>query len=119
TRQLKLELVDDAGRKNQGLTTFKINVVPNRPVTLKPTFPARDLEASPLEELDVMATAWDDYGVKRYGVSYALAGQEAVEVVLGEEAAARQKHELRQQIRLEDLKASPDELLSYHWWAED
>jgi hypothetical protein len=119
TRKLTLDLVDEAGRKNVQPASFTINVTPNQPVALKPVFPARDLEASPLEEIEARATAWDDFGVARFGVSYALAGEEAVEVVLGEKAAARQKHELAHVVRLEELKAEPDELLSYYWWAED
>jgi hypothetical protein len=119
TRRLKLELIDDAGRKNVKPAQFTINVLPNQPVVLKPVFPARDLEVSALEELDVKATAWDDFGVKRFGLSYALSGQPPVDVVLGENAAARQKHDVSHVIRLEELNAQPDDLLSYHFWAED
>jgi hypothetical protein len=119
TRRLKLELIDEAGRKNVKTAQFTINVLPNQPVTLKPVFPARDLEVSALEEIDVKATAWDEFGVKRFGLSYALSGKEPVDVVLGENAAARQKHDLAHTIRLEDLRAEPDDLLSYHFWAED
>ena len=39
TRRLKLELVDDAGRKNVKPAQFTINVLPNQPVALKPVFP--------------------------------------------------------------------------------
>src|SRR5262249_28736922 len=119
TRRLKLELIDDAGRKNVKPASITINVLPNQPVAVKPVFPARDMEVSALEELEVKATAWDDLGVKRFGVSYGLSAQPPVEVVLGENAAARQKHELAHTIRLEELKAEPDDLLSYHFWAED
>lgn len=119
TRRLKLELIDDAGRKNVKPAQITINVLPNQPVALKPVYPARDMEVSALEELEVKATAWDDFGVKRFGVSYSLSAQPPVEVVLGENAAARQKHELAHAIRLEDLKAEPDDLLSYYFWAED
>ncbi|MDB5336387.1 MAG: hypothetical protein JWN70_2006 [Planctomycetaceae bacterium] len=119
TRRLKLELVDDAGRKNPEESVIVVQVVPNQPPTFKLAFPGRDLEVSPLEELDVKATAWDDYGVKRMGLNFALAGKPAMDVVLGENAAARQRHELANVIRFEDLKAEPDQLLAYHFWAED
>jgi hypothetical protein len=119
TRRLKLELLDDAGRKNVKPAQFTINVLPNQPVVLKPVFPARDLEVSALEEVDVKATAWDDFGLKRYGLSYSLSGQPPIDVVLGENAAPRQKHDLSHVIRLEELNAQPDDLLSYHFWAED
>lgn len=119
TRRLKLELVDEAGRRNNDNIVIVVQVVPNQPPTLKLVAPGRDLEVSPLEELDLKATAWDDFGVKRMGVSYGLAGQEPVDVVLGQDAAGRQKHELNNQVRFEELKAEPDQLLAYHFWAED
>lgn len=119
TRRLKLELTDEAGRKNVQQWELSLTVVPNQPPVLKPVFPARDLEVSALEELDLKATAWDDFGVKRMGLMFDIAGQEPVEIVLGENAAARERHNLAHVVRLEDLKAEPDQLLSYHFWAED
>jgi hypothetical protein len=119
SRKLTLQLVDDRGRKNKVAWTFTVNVVPNNPVALKPVFPAKDMEVSPLEEMDLAATAWDDFGVERYGISYSLAGGDAVELVLGEQAKAREKHALAHAVQLEKLKATPDDLLSYYWWAED
>ncbi|HEY2414250.1 MAG TPA: hypothetical protein VGI40_18545, partial [Pirellulaceae bacterium] len=119
TRRLKLELVDATGRKNVKPATFVINVLPNKPVVLKPIFPAKDIEVSALEEIEVKGTAFDDYSVKRYGIAYSLSGQQPVEVVLGQDAAGKQKHELAHTISLESLKAEADDLLSYHFWAED
>ena len=81
SRKLKLELTDEAGRKNVKAVTFTINVLPNQPASLKPTFPARDLEVSPLEELDVKATVYDDFGVERAGLTYSINGQPPVDVV--------------------------------------
>jgi hypothetical protein len=119
TRRLKLELIDDAGRKNTEQVLIVIQVVPNQPPTLKLVAPGRDLEVSPLEELDVKATAWDDYGVKRMGLSFGLAGESQTDLVLGENAAARQRHELANLISFETLHAQPDQLLAYYFWAED
>jgi hypothetical protein len=119
SQRLKLELIDEAGRKNVEQSEIAINVVPNKPPTLKLVQPVKDLEVSPLEELDLKATAWDDFGLKRMGISFAIAGQQAVDVILGENAAAKQKHEIANAIKFEELKAEPDQLLSYHFWAED
>ena len=119
SQRLKLELIDEAGRKNVEQSEISINVVPNKPPTLKLVQPAKDLEVSPLEELDLKATAWDDFGLKRMGLSFAIAGQPLVDVILGENAAAKQKHEIANAIKFEELKAEPDQLLSYHFWAED
>lgn len=119
TRRLKLELIDAEGRANADQVEIVIQVVPNQPPTLKLAFPGRDLEVSPLEELDVKATAWDDFGLQRVGIHFAIAGQPPTDVVLSEKGAPRQRHELVNTIRLEDLQAQPDQLLSYHLWAED
>jgi len=119
SHRLKLELIDEADRRNVEQADISINVVPNQPPTLKLVQPAKDLEVSPLEELDVKATAWDDFGVKRMGLSFALAGSSPIDVILGENAAAKQKHELANAIKFEELEAQPDQLLSYFFWAED
>ncbi|HVX12563.1 MAG TPA: hypothetical protein VHC22_15385 [Pirellulales bacterium] len=119
SRKLRLVLVDDRGRKNKNPIELAIHVLPNKPPDLKLAFPTHDVEVSPLEETDVKATAWDDFGLKRFGLTYALAGAEPVEVVLGEKAAAKERRELAHIIRLEELQAEPDQLLSYHFWAED
>ena len=119
SRRLKLELIDEAGRRNVEQADISLNVVQNQPPTLKLVQPAKDMEVSPLEELDIKATAWDDFGVKRMGVSFALAGKAAIDVVLGENAAAKQKHELSNAIKFEEIEAQPDQLLSYFFWAED
>lgn len=119
SQRLKLELVDEAGRGNLTKTELSIQVVPNQPPTIKPVFPARDYEVSSLEEMDLKATVWDDFGLPRFGMSYALAGKADVNIVLGENAAGKQKHNLAHKIAFEELQAQPDELLSYYFWAED
>ena len=119
SRRWKLELTDDKGRKNTQQVEFVLNILPNKPASIKPIFPARDLEVSPLEELEVSATAWDDFGVKRFGLSYSFALNEPVDVVLGENLAAKDKHERKMTLALESMSAQPDQLLSYYFWSED
>ncbi len=119
SRRWKLELTDDKGRKNTQQVEFVLNILANKPASIKPIFPARDLEVSPLEELEVSATAWDDYGVKRFGLSYSFALNEPVDVVLGENLAAKDKHERKMTLALESMSAQPDQLLSYYFWSED
>jgi hypothetical protein len=119
SRRFKLQLVDDAGRRNAQTAELAIHVVPNQAPVIKPVFPARDVEVSALEEIDLKFTAFDDFGLIRAGVTYALAGEPPVDVVLTENAAARTRHELAHTIRLEELHAEPDQLLAYHFWSED
>jgi hypothetical protein len=119
SRKLTLRLIDDAGRANVQSSEIKIQVVPNQPATVKPLFPARDIEASPLEEIDLKATVWDDFGIPRAGVTYSLAGRSPVEAVLVEQVAGKNRQEMAHSVPLENLQAEPDELVAYYFWAED
>jgi hypothetical protein len=119
SRKLTLRLIDDAGRANVQSSEIKIQVVPNQPASVKPLFPARDIEASPLEEIDLKATVWDDFGIPRAGVTYSLAGRPPVEAVLIEQVAGKNRHEMAHSVPLENLQAQPDELVAYYFWAED
>lgn len=119
SRRLKLELLDDRNRSQKKIEQFAIHVVPNQPPRVKPVFPAKDIEVSALQELDLKANISDDFGVERMGLSYSLAGQSPIEVVLGEKISAKGAKEIAHQVKLEELKAEPDQLLSYFWWVED
>jgi hypothetical protein len=81
------------------------------------SFPGHDVRVSPLEELTVEANVSDDVGLVGYGVSYGLAGKPAHDVSLG--GGNVRTATARLMIPLEELAAQPDDLLSYHFWAED
>ena len=63
SRRFKLQLVDRDGRGNRLPAEIVVNVTPNRPPKIKFERPARDVEVSPLEELQLKATVSDDFGV--------------------------------------------------------
>jgi hypothetical protein len=119
TGRWKLHLIDAEGRTNKAPAEFHVQVTENRPPDLKFAFPARDIDASPLEEVDIEATAIDDFGLPKVGMTYSLAASEEHETVLLENGAGRQPHTLKQMIDLESLAAAPDQLLTYYLWAED
>lgn len=114
----KLRLVDAEGRENRHPPTITVKVTPNRPPTLKLDL-ARDVRVSPLEEFLVKATMSDDYGLKRFGLNYTLASADPTDVILGQDSARREKKAAEHLLEFEALEASPDELLSYYFWAED
>jgi hypothetical protein len=113
-----LHLRDAAGRSNQAPPELVARVLMNRPPELKPTV-ARDLSVSPLEELTVSASAWDDFGIVRYGIAYAVASARTRDEVLGQDVAAQQETDVAYELNFEALDAKPDQLLAYHFWAED
>jgi DNA polymerase III delta prime subunit len=119
SQKYQLQLVDSDHRSSKEPAELAINVTPNKPPELKLQLPGHDVDVSPLEEMAVKAQVYDDYGVKRVGLSYSIAGQESKDVVLAEGVAGKDRREVAQLISLEQLRAQPDQLLSYHLWAED
>lgn len=132
SQRYELHLADAEGRSNKLPPRFVIDVHKNLPPELTPVFPGGDVVVSPLEELALEAGVSDDYGVTAYGLSYALAGMPEKEIsVSGEKAvdintpqsAIRNSQSMSPEIRhllaMEELKAEPDQLLTWYYWAED
>jgi hypothetical protein len=117
--RLKLELVDDKGRKNRDPEEFRIDVVPNRVPDLKLTFPGKDVKVSPLEEVAIEARATDDFGVLETGLVVQIPGREAITVPLGQDLKGGEQHKLSSIQRMEDFRAQPDELMTYYLYADD
>ena len=55
----------------------------NRSPELKLASPRGDQRVSPLEEIAFQAEAWDDFGLKGYGLTYTLGGEQSKTIVLG------------------------------------
>ncbi len=119
SHKYKIELVDKDGRKNKTPTSLAVNVTRNRPASVVMTRPGKDTRVSPVEELAIQARTEDDFGVVRHGVNYTSPGGEPVDIVLDPTAPAAKKRVADHMIAFEDLKAQPDQLVSYFFWAED
>lgn len=115
----KLALTDDRGRRNQDDVEISLVALPNRPPELQVQFPSRDLRVSPLEEIVLQATAWDDFGLGEFGLNYSVPGGEPVSIRLGEAASAKEKKQMDHLLQMESLAVKPDQLVSYYFWAED
>ncbi|MGV3483315.1 MAG: hypothetical protein ACO1RT_02720 [Planctomycetaceae bacterium] len=118
TDRWTIELSDEKGRKNKYPITLDARAIANRPPELKLTH-GGDLVASPLEELSLAATAQDDFGIVRAGIAYSFAGGQTEDLVLADAVPAGATQTLNHLIELETLGAEPDQLLTYHFWAED
>lgn len=115
----ELQLVDAQGRTNKVATPFNIDVQPNRPPELKLVSPRGDVRPSALEEVTFDGTVWDDFGSPAYGLAYSTPGAETKFIQLGGDTAAREKKSFAHLLNLEELKAKPDDLISWHLWADD
>jgi hypothetical protein len=114
----KIQLIDQDGRKNKFPEELTAKVLPNNPPTIK-IAKASDRRVSPLEEMDIGAKLNDDFGIAKIGLAYAINGDEPTEVILSSSDEASKKVEASHLLALEQLKAKPDQLISYYIWAED
>jgi hypothetical protein len=119
SQRFALDLIDADGRKAKQPAELTLNVTPNQPPELKLAWPGKDIDVSPIQEMAVKAQVWDDFGVNRVGLSYAMAGQEPKDVVLAESVGGKEKRDVATLLSLEKLSAEPDQLLTYHLWVED
>jgi hypothetical protein len=120
TQRYRVRLADADGRANKLPSDIAVQITRNLPPVVAVPRPGRDARVSPIEELPLKADIEDDFGVVRHGVSVTMAGKPPVEVVLGEAKAAPPKRvQPDHLIDFEALKAQPDQVASYHFWAED
>jgi len=106
-------------RGNRDRAELAINVNGQQPPELKLEFPAKDLDVFAAGGDHRPRRVWDDFAVKRVGISYSMAGQPAKDVVIAENLTGKDRAAVSQTISMEQLAALPDQLLSYHIWAED
>ena len=114
-----LELVDADGRTNKVPAQFVLDALRNRAPELKLASPRGDQRVSALEEIQFAGEAWDDFGLRAYGIAYSLGGAEPTLLQLGEGASAKDKRPFSHVLRLEELGAAPDQLVAWFAWADD
>lgn len=121
SQRYRVQLTDADGRTNKLPASFAIYLTKNQPPVVTAKVPGRDSRVSPIEELNLLAEARDDFGLVRYGVNVTTPDGETKDLVLGESPAeaALKKVQPAHLIDLEALKAEPDQVVSYFFWAED
>lgn len=119
SQRFQVELIDADGRQNQTPPTLSVQVIGNSLPEIKQLAPSQDVEVSPVEELKLAATFWDDFGMQRVGVTYALVGQTEQEVLLGSDIAPKELFQSDFMLSFESLEAQPNQLLTFFFWAED
>ncbi|MFN7893112.1 MAG: hypothetical protein ACK5OC_22650, partial [Pirellula sp.] len=80
---------------------------------------AQDVRVSPLQEISLQASVRDDFEVKKTGITLVLGDNEPLESELESKPSKAGKQEVSHLVDLEGMKAEPDQLLSYFFWAED
>ena len=119
SQKYELQLVDADGRSNKLSAQFVFEALTNQRPALKFIAPRGDQRVSPLQEMLFLAEAQDDYGLRNFGLTYSLGGATPLELTLGSNAPARMKTNFTHLLKLEELHAQPDQLVTYFLWADD
>jgi hypothetical protein len=114
-----LELVDADGRTNKFPAEFSMVALPDRPPEVKMIFPHGDQRVSSLEELELEGEAKAEFGLLKCGIGYSVAGQEPQFVTLGQAVPPNLKCQFTNQIGMENLGVTVDQVVSYFAWADD
>ena len=115
----RLHLLDAQQRSNKSPALLTIKALVNQPPKLKLLEPARDLAVSALEEVSMSASVKDDFGVVKTGLAWSVGGGDTRELEIASDQDAKKRHVVNHLLELESLQAEPDQLVSWHFWAED
>ena len=115
---VKLLCVD--GFNNQTPIEYTITAIPDEPPEVVIKEPGRDIKATKLEEVRILAEATDDYGVENMTLKYGIGSGEAQELpVETVEVKAEKIISNAYVFYLEELDVEPGELISYYAQATD
>ena len=115
---VKLLCVD--GFNNQAPIEYTITAIPDEPPEIVIKEPGRDIKATKLEEVKVLAEATDDYGVENMTLMYSIGSGESQELTVESvEVKAEKIISNAYVFYLEELDVEPGELISYYAQATD
>ena len=115
---VKLLCVD--GFNNQTPIEYTITAIPDEPPEVAIKEPGRDIKATKLEEVKVLAEAADDYGVESMTLMYSVGSGEPQELE-AETVEVKEKKIISGAyvFYLEELDVEPGEIISYYAQATD
>ncbi len=115
----ELALRDGEGRTNRISGDFVIRVKQNQLASLSLKTPLGDQRFSSVEEVEFEGEIWDDFGMGAYGFGYAIGANEPTLVEYGQQAAAKEKRDVKHLMEIEQFDVGPKSLISYYLWADD
>ena len=115
-----VELLCVDGFNNQTPIEYTITAVPDEPPEIVIKEPGRDIKATKLEEVRILAEATDDYGVENLTLKYSIGSGEARELPMETVEVKAEKIIAGAYVfYLEELDVEPGELISYYAQATD
>lgn len=115
-----VELLCVDGFNNQTSIEYSVTAIPDEPPEIVIKEPGRDIKATKLEEVRVLAEATDDYGIENMTLMYSIGSGEPQELpVETVEVKAEKIISGAYVFYLEELDVEPGELISYYAQAAD
>ncbi len=115
-----VELLCVDGFNNEIPIEYTVTALPDEPPEIVIKEPGRDIKATKLEEVRVLAEATDDYGVENMTLKYSIGSGEPQELpVEAVEVKAEKIISGAYVFYLEELDVEPGELISYYAQATD
>lgn len=119
SRRWTVKLLDTDGRQSKVEESLSAKVIVNKEPDIKLTA-GGDLQVSPLQEVLLQAVIREDFQLAKAGITVALGDQEGMEIELTPTRKSKgAESEISHMVDLEGMRAQPDQLLSYFFWAED
>lgn len=124
----KILLTDQEGRNNKILSYVSIKVIKNKIPDFKWTRPGRDIEVSPLEELQLAGKVTDDFGLLGHGLVMEWSGADSNEIEFSkpnqndpdnEEKELYQEGDIDHLISFEENDSQSGDIVSVAAWADD
>lgn len=108
------------GLKNQTPIEYSIRAIPDNPPEVVIREPGRDIEATKLEEVQVVVEATDDYKVEEIALRYTIGSAEAQELPMETvDVGTKKAISGSYNFYLEELNVEPGDVISYYAQATD
>lgn len=114
-----LRLKDEKGRENPFPPDIRIEALPNKRPELAIAFPRGDQRVSPIEEIELEASASDDFGLVDYGIAYSVGSEPPVYLTHEDIDDDELNKEFASDLSLEESGVQVDDLISWYAWADD
>ena len=116
----KVELEGPNGRMLRASLDYTIDVLDDRPPSVRFSKPGRDMKVTAVEEVFVEAVAQDDYGVASLELLYSVnGGPEQRRVLAGSSGRGSRETSGSHTFLLEEVKLEPGDVIAYYARATD
>ena len=116
-----LKILDNEQLENENPPEYFVQAIADTAPELDLVLPGKDRKVTALEEVSIVATAKDDYGLEQFVLHYNLPGhaEQTIPLLTAPKQEQNLVEEGRALIYLEDLQVQPGQFITYYLSAKD